>query len=99
MKFLDKYEKKIKGLNRWLSRCQKGSKNREKEEITDIEVKLKKKTNHYVCEQVELNGVHYQICKDIMQQLLIYRKENDQYVDLKFEDFEVIFNYIGKEIL
>ena len=34
-----------------------------------------------------------------MQQLLIYRKENDQYVDLKFEDFEVIFNYIGKEIL
>ena len=26
MKFIDKYEKKIKGLNRWLSRCQKGSK-------------------------------------------------------------------------
>lgn len=71
----------------------------EKEEIVDIDAKLKKKTNRYVCEQVELNGVHYQICKDIMQQLLIYRKENDQYVDLQFEDFEVIFNYIGKEIL
>ena len=27
---IKKYEKKIKGLNRWLSRCQKGSKNRKK---------------------------------------------------------------------
>ena len=33
MKFIDKYEKKLKGLNRWLSRCQKGSKNREKVKI------------------------------------------------------------------
>jgi predicted MPP superfamily phosphohydrolase len=30
MKFIEKYEKKLKGLNRWLARCQKGSKNREK---------------------------------------------------------------------
>jgi len=30
MKFIEKYENKLKGLNKWLSRCQKGSKNREK---------------------------------------------------------------------
>ena len=29
-KIIKKYEKKIKGLNKWLSRCQKGSKNRKK---------------------------------------------------------------------
>ena len=71
----------------------------EKEEIADIETQLVKKTNHYVCEQIELDGVQYQICKDIMQQLLIYRKEKDQYVDLTFHDFEVIYNHIGKDIL
>lgn len=71
----------------------------EKEEIADIETQLTKKTNRYVCEQVELNGVQYQICRDIMQQLLIYRKENDQYIDLTFKDFEVIFSHVGKDIL
>ena len=71
----------------------------EKEEITDIETQLRRKTNHYVCEQVELNGIHYQICRDIMQQLLIYRKENDQYIDLNYDDFKVIFSHVGKDIL
>jgi len=32
MKFIDKYEKKLKGLNRWLARCQKGSKRFGREE-------------------------------------------------------------------
>lgn len=71
----------------------------EKDEIADIETQLKKKENQYICEQVELNGVKYQICKDIMQQLLIYRKENDQYIDLKYDDFKVIFSHVGKDIL
>ena len=39
MKFIEKYENKLKGLNRWLSRCQKGSKNREK---------VKKKYTQYI---------------------------------------------------
>lgn len=30
MKKIEYYEKKIKGLNKWLSRCQKGSNNRNK---------------------------------------------------------------------
>ena len=33
MKKIEQYEKKIKGLNKWLSRCEKGSKNREKVKI------------------------------------------------------------------
>jgi len=33
MKFIDKYEKKLKGLNRWLARCQKGSKRFGSEEM------------------------------------------------------------------
>ena len=32
-KIIEKYEKKIQGLNRWLSRCEKGSKNRNKVKI------------------------------------------------------------------
>lgn len=70
----------------------------EKEEIADLETQLKKKENQYVCECVELNGTHYQICKDIMQQVLVYRKE-EKYIDLKFEDFEVIYSHVGKDIL
>ena len=71
----------------------------EKEEIADIETQLHKKANQYICEQVELNGIQYQICRDVMKQLLIYRKENDQYIDLKFEDFEVVYSHVGKDIL
>ena len=43
MKFIDKYEKKLKGLNKWLSRCQKGSKNREKvkHKLQEVYSKLK----------------------------------------------------------
>ena len=50
MKFIDKYEKKLKGLNRWLSRCQKGSKNREKVKIKIQEVysKLKNARKYFL---------------------------------------------------
>ena len=50
MKFIDKYEKKLKGLNRWLARCQKGSKNREKVKIKIQEVysKLKNARKYFL---------------------------------------------------
>ena len=50
MKFIDKYEKKIKGLNRWLSRCQKGSKNREKvkKKIQEVYSKLKNARKYFL---------------------------------------------------
>ena len=50
MKFIEKYEKKIKGLNKWLSRCQKGSKNREKVKIKIQEVysKLKNARKYFL---------------------------------------------------
>ena len=50
MKFIDKYEKKIKGLNRWLSRCQKGSKNREKvkKKIQEVYSKLRNARKYFL---------------------------------------------------
>ena len=52
MKFIDKYEKKLKGLNRWLSRCQKGSKNREKVKckIQKVYSKLKNARKYFLHE-------------------------------------------------
>ena len=52
MKFIDKYEKKLKGLNRWLSRCQKGSKNREKvkKKIQKVYSKLKNARKYFLHE-------------------------------------------------
>ena len=52
MKFIDKYEKKIKGLNRWLARCQKGSKNREKvkKKIGEVYSKLKNARKYFLHE-------------------------------------------------
>ena len=43
-KYIEKYEKKLKGLNRWLSRCKVGSKNRYKV-IKKIQVVYKKLKN------------------------------------------------------
>ena len=50
MKFIDKYEKKIKGLNRWLSRCKKGSKNREKvkKKLQEVYSKLKNARKYFL---------------------------------------------------
>ena len=52
MKFIDKYEKKIKGLNKWLSRCQKGSKNREKvkHKLQEVYSKLKNARKYFLHE-------------------------------------------------
>ena len=52
MKFIEKYEKKLKGLNRWLSRCQKGSKNREKvkKKIQKVYSKLKNARKYFLHE-------------------------------------------------
>ena len=52
MKFIDKYEKKLKGLNRWLSRCEKGSKNREKvkKKIQAVYSKLKNARKYFLHE-------------------------------------------------
>ena len=43
-KYIEKYEKKIKGLNKWLSRTQKGSKNREKVKLK-LQITYKKLRN------------------------------------------------------
>ena len=52
MKFIEKYENKLKGLNRWLSRCQKGSKNREKvkKKIQTVYSKLKNARKYFLHE-------------------------------------------------
>lgn len=52
MKFIEKYEKKIKGLNKWLSRCQKGSKNREKvkKKLQEVYSKLKNARKYFLHE-------------------------------------------------
>ena len=46
-KQLAKYEHKLKGLNRWLSRSQKGSKNRQK-----IITKIKSKWKNQKCKGI-----------------------------------------------
>jgi len=50
MKFIEKYERKIKGLNKWLARCQKGSKNREKVKykIQEVYSKLKNARKYFL---------------------------------------------------
>jgi len=50
MKFIEKYERKLKGLNRWLSRCQKESKNREKvkKKIQEVYSKLKNARKYFL---------------------------------------------------
>lgn len=49
MQAIKKYERKIRGLNKWLSRCEKGSKNRKKviEKLNSVYRKLKNTRKYY----------------------------------------------------
>ena len=51
-KYIEKYEQKIKGLNKWLSRTQKGSKNREKvkKKLAEVYRKLKNARKYFLHE-------------------------------------------------
>lgn len=71
----------------------------EKEEITNLEVQMKKDENQYDFGKITLNGKDYDIYKDGHQQIFIYRKVDHVYEDLSFEDFEVIYNDARKAIL
>ena len=51
-KYIEKYEQKIKGLNKWLARTKKGSKNREKvkKKLQEVYRKLKNARKHFLHE-------------------------------------------------
>ncbi len=71
----------------------------EKEEITDLETKMKKDENQYDFGEIILNDVSYNIYKDGHGNVFVYRKKNDQYIDVTFGDFETIYNDARKALL
>ena len=83
-KYITKYEKKIKGLQKWLSRSQKGSKNREKIKLklTRVYQKLKNARKYLI----------HQISKEITE-------ENDIIVAEKLKISQMVKNsHFSKQI-
>lgn len=77
MKKIELYEKKIKGLNKWLSRCEKGSKNREK-----VKIKLQRVYQ-------KLRNARKNYCNIITNEIV---KENDLIVTETLSIKEMIEN-------
>lgn len=71
----------------------------EKEEITDLETRMRKNENKSDFGEIELNGIIYDIYKDDHNIVFIYRIVQDEYVDITFDDFKVIYNDARKAIL
>ena len=83
-KYIQKYEKKIKGLQKWLSRSQKGSKNREK-------IKLKLSRVYQKLRNARKYLIH-QISKEITE-------ENDIIVAEKLKISQMVKNsHLSKQI-
>lgn len=71
----------------------------EKEEITDLETKMRKDENQYDFGDIEINGKVYEIYKDGHQNVFVYRLVDGEYVDITFDDFKVIYNDARKALL
>ncbi len=71
----------------------------EKEEIADLETKMAKDENKLDFGDIELNGITYQIYKDDRNMVMIYRKNDEEYQDVTYADFEVIYSDARKAIL
>ena len=99
MKKIELYEKKIKGLNKWLSRCEKGSKNREKVKIKLQRVyqKLRNARKNYC------NIITNEIVKEndlIVTETLSIKEmiENSQYKIFRKKIIDSSLNEIKREI-
>ena len=99
MKKIELYEKKIKGLNKWLSRCEKGSKNREKVKIKLQRVyqKLRNARKNYC------NIITNEIVKEndlIVTETLSIKEmiENSQYKTFRKKIIDSSLNEIIREI-
>lgn len=99
MKKIELYEKKIKGLNKWLSRCEKGSKNREKVKIKLQRVyqKLRNARKNYC------NIITNEIVKEndlIVTETLSIKEmiENSQYKTFRKKIIDSSLNEIKREI-
>ena len=99
MKKIELYEKKIKGLNKWLSRCEKGSKNREKVKIKLQRVYQKlRNARKYYC-----NIITNEIVKEndlIVTETLSIKEmiENSQYKIFRKKIIDSSLNEIKREI-
>ena len=99
MKKIELYEKKIKGLNKWLSRCEKGSKNREKVKIKLQRVYQKlRNARKYYC-----NIITNEIVKEndlIVTETLSIKEmiENSQYKTFRKKIIDSSLNEIKREI-
>ena len=82
-KIIEKYEKKIKGLNRWLARCEKGSKNR-------IKVKIKLQRAYQKLRNARKYLLHI-ISKEITE-------ENDIIVTEKLKINKMVQSPLSKKI-
>ena len=82
-KIIEKYEKKIKGLNKWLSRCEKGSKNR-------LKVKIKIERAYQKLRNARKYLIHL-ISKEITE-------ENDIIVTEKLKINEMVKGTLSKKI-
>lgn len=71
----------------------------EKEEIADLETKMRKNENKSDFGEIELNGIVYDIYKDDRNVVFIYRMIENEYLDITFDDFKVIYNDARKAIL
>ena len=99
MKKIELYEKKIKGLNKWLSRCEKGSKNREKVKIKLQRVYQKlRNARKYYC-----NIITNEIVKEndlIVTETLSIKEmiENSQYKTFRKKIIDSSLNEIIRKI-
>ena len=99
MKKIELYEKKIKGLNKWLSRCEKGSKNREKVKIKLQRVYQKlRNARKYYC-----NIITNEIVKEndlIVTETLSIKEmiENSRYKTFRKKIIDSSLNEIKREI-
>ncbi len=80
---IEKYEKKIKGLNKWLARCEKGSKNR-------IKVKIKLQRAYQKLKNARKYLIHL-ISKELTE-------ENDIIVTEKLKINEMVQSPLSKKI-
>lgn len=71
----------------------------EKEEITDFETLMSKDFNKLDFRTLQIKGQEYHIFKDSNHNVILYKKEGNQYFDMTYQDFEIIYNEAREDIL